>query len=211
MPLPLDDNMMNAITIRPGGSLPTANDYVQNNWPNDWQDQEAQANLAAIQSGQSQLPLVAQAAARGISNFASNPSISTPNIDSDSLADDISKLTGAYGKERYQLWPERLVRDALSVPTDVMSGKIPMTDAEGHTSTEGIKAALDMSALAGTGGLGGAEEGALGSGPFLRPALKYQGKIYKAPVKVLSALFMDAEYRLNITTDTEFTRASDEW
>ena len=48
-----------------------------------------------------------------------------------------------------------------------------------------IEKAQAISALAGTGGLGGAgaEAGvALGAGPMLRPALKFEGKIYKAPV-----------------------------
>ena len=93
----------------------------------------------------------------------------------------VDRLLGTNGQKRYQLWPERLVRDALSAPHDVMTGKIQMSDAEGNPSIEGTKAALDMSALAGTGGLAGAEA-SLGSGPFLRPALKYEGKIYKAPI-----------------------------
>jgi hypothetical protein len=45
-----------------------------------------------------------------------------------------------------------------------------------------IERAQDMAALAGTGGLGNTEEGAvLNATPSLRPALKYEGKIYKAP------------------------------
>lgn len=85
--------------------------------------------------------------------------------------------------KRLQLWPERLVRDAISAPNEVMTGKIsrwsidPET-GELRTSPQMVKAAMDVSALAGTGGLGGADA-TLGATPFLRPALKYKDKIYK--------------------------------
>src|SRR5216684_3488308 len=97
-----------------------------------------------------------------------------------SIAQKISDtFLGTHGHERYQLWPERLVRSALSAPHDVYNSETPLT------SQDLIAPALDMSALAGTGGLAGVGESAgaatLGSGPFLRPALKYEGKIYKAP------------------------------
>lgn len=114
----------------------------------------------------------------------------------------VDTLLGTNGQERYQLWPERVVRDALSAPHDVLNSKTPMT------SDQMIKPALDVSALAGTGGLGGAEA-TLGSGPFLRPALKYEGKIYKAPVKDASnPLFMGAEHSDAIPKELlpEFTR-----
>lgn len=103
-----------------------------------------------------------------------------------------NKLTGTVGRgnptgERYQLWPERLVREALSPAGDAVAGKLPTytidpITGEAHTSPKMIEAAQAMSALAGTGGLGGvgAEAGtALGAGPFLRPALKYGEKLYK--------------------------------
>lgn len=92
----------------------------------------------------------------------------------------LDKLLGTNGQDRYQLWPERLIREALAAPHDAMNTTTPVTSADL------IKPAMDVSALAGTGGLAGAGEEAgaatLGSSPFLRPALKYQGKIYKAPV-----------------------------
>lgn len=128
---------------------------------NDWQDQEAQANLAAIQ-GQQGLPVAQPTPA------------SVPTKDS-----VIEQLLGTGNDPRYQLWPEKLIQDALSAPHDVLNSKTPLT------SQDLIKPALDMSAVAGTGGLGGVGEGAgtsLGAGPFLRPALKYEGKIYKAPM-----------------------------
>ncbi len=87
----------------------------------------------------------------------------------------INRLTGTGGEDRYQAWPERMVRDALIAGHTALNSKEPLT------SQDLIKPALDMSALAGTGGLAGADA-SLGAGPFLRPALKYQGKIYKAPV-----------------------------
>lgn len=107
--------------------------------------------------------------------------------DQPSLADGVlhritKRLFGLNGEPRYQTWPERVVRDALSAPHDVMeAGK----NGVQLTVDDLIKPALDMSALAGTGGIAGAGKGAaaaLGSAPFLRPALKYGEKIYKAPV-----------------------------
>lgn len=91
----------------------------------------------------------------------------------------VDRLTGMNGEERYQLWPEKVVREALSAAHDTYNSEQPIT------SQDLIAPAQAMSALAGSGGLGGtgAEAGAvLGSSPFLRPALKYENKIYKAPV-----------------------------
>lgn len=126
----------------------------------------------------------------------------------------LDKLLGLGGETRYQLWPERMVRSGLTLAGDVASGAVPdMTGLRREDFTDlpppsqpatavgrfmnlppvpaqpgdvMMERALDMTGLAGTGGLaGGVGEGAeaaLGSTPFLRPALKYQGKIYKAPV-----------------------------
>lgn len=128
------------------------------------------------------------------------------------------ELIGLGDKDRYQTWPERMIRSGASLPHDVMTGSVPVyeidpTTGEPHTSSEMISRAQDLSGMAGSGGLGGVEEDAaraataadkassitirpngegltsqdlqpsttLGSGPFLRPALKYEGKIYKAP------------------------------
>lgn len=87
----------------------------------------------------------------------------------------INRLTGTGGEERYQTWPEKTVREALSAAHDALNSKEPLT------SQDLIQPAMAMSAVAGTGGVGGADA-TLGSAPFLRPALKYEGKIYKAPV-----------------------------
>ncbi len=91
----------------------------------------------------------------------------------------IKRLFGLGGEERYQTWPERIVREGLSAPHDVLTSPVP------STSQSLIEPAMQTAALAGSGGIAGAEEGAaaaLGSSPFLRPALKYEGKIYKAPM-----------------------------
>jgi hypothetical protein len=91
-----------------------------------------------------------------------------------------TKLLGLGGEERYQLWPERVIREGISAPHDVMNTAVPLT------SEDLIAPAMSMSALAGSGGIAGAGEEAgaatLGSAPFLRPALKYEGKLYKGPV-----------------------------
>src|SRR5207244_3349944 len=116
----------------------------------DWQDQEAQANASAMG-----LPVA----------IAPQPEAEASVPTKDSI---IQQILGTGQDERYQFWPERLIRDALSAPHDVYNSKTPLT------SQDLIKPALDMSALAGTGGLGGVGEAvgtSLGAGPFLRPAL----------------------------------------
>jgi hypothetical protein len=113
-----------------------------------------------------------------------------PNSVGSSGSQIIDKLLGLGGQERYQLWPEKVVRDALAAPHDAMSGATPQyevdpTTGDVHTSPQMIAGAQAVSALAGSGGLAGVEKGAgevLGSAPFLRPALKYGDKIYKAPM-----------------------------
>lgn len=98
----------------------------------------------------------------------------------DSFSKAGNRLLGLNGEERYQLWPERVLREGISAPHDVMNTKVPMT------SEDMIPAAMSVAALAGSGGIAGAGEDAgaatLGSTPFLRPALKYEGKLYKGPV-----------------------------
>lgn len=67
----------------------------------------------------------------------------------------ISKLTGSDGGERYQTWPERMIRDMITTAHDVGSGKIPMwaMDAGGdfHTSIEGLEAAHKLMPAASSG------------------------------------------------------------
>ncbi len=99
----------------------------------------------------------------------------------------VNKLTGNSGEERYQLWPEKLIRSGFSAAGDALAGNIPQYQVDPvtgdvHTSPQMIERSLDMSAVAGTGGLAGTTDATLGATPFLRPALKYGDKIYKAPV-----------------------------
>jgi len=96
----------------------------------------------------------------------------------------LKQLFGLGGEPRVQLWPERMVRAGVSAAGNVMSGATPQwaVDPETgdvHTSPQMIEAGLDTAALAGTGGLACITKANLGSGPFLRPALKHEVKIYK--------------------------------
>lgn len=106
----------------------------------------------------------------------------------------LDRLLGTNGTERYQLWPERLVRAALTAPGDVLASETP------STSESLIPKALDVAALSGTGGLAGTADATLGAGPFLRPALKVNGKIYKAP---MNGQHMDA---IPESMQADFTR-----
>ena len=99
----------------------------------------------------------------------------------------IKKLFGLGGEERYQLWPEKVVRSALTALPDAASGNLPTFVIDHNTgetvaNPEAISRTLDMASLGGAGGLTAGADASLGSTPFLRPALKYEGKIYKAPV-----------------------------
>lgn len=182
------------------GGVPTDDTTV--NLPIDWQNQEAQSNLAAIQSQQSQFLPTLQAIGSNIYNTITgsnqapvNTTTTSATTNDNSVQNIVDQLLGTGGQERYILWPEKIIRDAINAPHDVMTSKTPLR------SEDLIKPAMDISALAGSGGLAGAEEGAsLGSAPFLRPALKYQGKIYKAPI---GAEHMDA---IPESLRPEFTR-----
>lgn len=88
-------------------------------------------------------------------------------------------------EKRYQLWPEKVIREGLTGAGDVLAGKVPTmaidpVTGDVHTSPEMIEKAQAISALAGTGGLaGGAEGTALNATPSLRPALKHKERLYK--------------------------------
>jgi hypothetical protein len=101
-----------------------------------------------------------------------------------------NKIFGTGGEERYQFWPERMIREGLSAAHDVTQPNPYPEGSEGYFWYEDqrdknmLPAALSISALAGTGGLAGtgtraAGEAVLGSSPILRPALKIGDKIYK--------------------------------
>lgn len=108
---------------------------------------------------------------------------------SDDLVKGIKSLFGLGEEERYQLWPEKVVKEALTSAGDIAK---PNPYPEGSEQwqfyedkrQEGmVPAAMAISALAGSGGLAGtgakAGEVALGATPFLRPALKHKDRLYK--------------------------------
>lgn len=97
----------------------------------------------------------------------------------------VAKLTGAES-ERYQLWPEKVVREGLTSAGDIVKpnpypeGSEEYEWYEDRRSNDMVKAAMGISSLAGSGGLaGGAEGAALNATPSLRPALRYKDKLYK--------------------------------
>jgi len=84
---------------------------------------------------------------------------------SDEVKTGVNRLLGTGGEERYKTWPEKLVVDAVTAPGNVLKSETPVS------TEELIKPALDVSNLAGTGGLAGAGSGAgvaLGSGPIAK-------------------------------------------
>lgn len=82
------------------------------------------------------------------------------------LAKVTDKLFGLNGQDRYQLWPEKMVRDALTaIPTVSQPNPYPEGSEsnywfEDQRQKAMIPAALNMSALAGTGGIAGTGKGA---------------------------------------------------
>jgi len=108
---------------------------------------------------------------------------------SDDLVKGLKNLFGLGEEERYQLWPEKVVREALTSAGDIAKpnpypeGSEQYYEYEGRRQGGMVPAAMAISALAGSGGLGGtgakAGEVALGATPFLRPALKHKEKLYK--------------------------------
>lgn len=87
----------------------------------------------------------------------------TAPAESSPLSNNIDKILNSIfrsDEKRLQLWPERLVREGLTAAGDVASGKVPTlaidpVTGDVHTSPEMIEKAQAVSALAGTGGLGG--------------------------------------------------------
>jgi hypothetical protein len=116
--------------------------------------------------------------------YGNKPALSEFNNSVGSRIDDIlNKLTGGNGQQRYQLWPEKVIRGGLSAAGDALAGSVPQwavdkNTGDVHTSPQMIEKAQEISALAGAGGLAGADA-TLGSTAFLRPALKYKDKLYK--------------------------------
>jgi len=69
----------------------------------------------------------------------------------------LDKLFGLGGQERYQTWPEKMVREAVTAPHDVMNSPTPMT------SEQMIPAAQAISSLAAVGSMPMAGKGTLGA------------------------------------------------
>ncbi len=108
---------------------------------------------------------------------------------SDDLVKGIKNLFGIGEGERYQLWPEKVVKEALTSAGDIAKpnpypeGSEQWYEYEGKRQEGMVPAAMAISALAGSGGLAGtgakAGEVALGATPFLRPALRHKDRLYK--------------------------------
>jgi hypothetical protein len=128
-----------------------------------------------------------------------------------------NRLFGTGGEDRYQTWPERMIRSGATLAGDALHGdfgytpglrredvtdipapqeptedstwlgkKLGIAPVSAEPQDPLIERAQDMAGMAGGAGLSTGVEGAgaaaLGSAPFLRPALKMGDKIYKAPV-----------------------------
>lgn len=154
-----------------------------------WDDVEGFKNK--VKSGVSGIGDVIKYASELDQKFTSNilnlPKKAYEN--SDDLVKGIKNLFGLGEEERYQLWPEKVVKEALTSAGDIAK---PNPYPEGSEQwqfyedkrQEGmVPAAMAISALAGSGGLAGtgakAGEVALGATPFLRPALKHKDRLYK--------------------------------
>lgn len=66
-----------------------------------------------------------------------------------------NRMFGTGGEERYQFWPERMIRSAVTLPGDVMSGEtsvqsIDPVTGETHTSPQAIERAQDTAGLMGS-------------------------------------------------------------
>lgn len=102
------------------------------------------------------------------------------------LSNNVDKILNSIfrpDEKRLQLWPERLIRAGATAAGEVASGAVPQwavdpATGDVHTSPQMVEKAQEVSALAGTGGLG-AGGGSLNATPSLRPALKYKDKLYK--------------------------------
>ncbi len=109
----------------------------------------------------------------------------------------VDKLLGLGGEERYQTWPERLVRDAVVAPHDVMNNPEPMT------SEQMIKPAQDIASLAAGGSMPMAARGTLGA---------LGGKLVQVehdPFAVAPTFYSAVENA--IATNPQTKMSSDQW
>lgn len=89
------------------------------------------------------------------------------------------RLLGMNDQERYQLWPEKMVRSAVTLPGDVVTGREPVVDpVTGRTSERVIERAQDLSGLAGSATLAARPGVAtLGSGPYRKAPMTEQASV----------------------------------
>lgn len=109
--------------------------------------------------------------------------------DQSKVAEPLKKAFGADGTERYQLWPERMVRSALTAPADALSGKMQVTDPEtGMPTREAVERAGDVAGTAVLGGMPMAERGALGmtGGRLKAPGVSFEPAQAPKPANVTS-------------------------
>lgn len=124
----------------------------------------------------------------------------------------INQLTGLDGGERFQTWPERMIRSGVSLPGDVYSGAESIVDPEtGRTSEKIIERAQDTASLTVLGTLGIKPGTAtVGSGPIrklteletqnklkeLKTIFKENGANFDALPKELQELFLNTDKKI---------------
>lgn len=102
----------------------------------------------------------------------------------------IDKLFGLGNTERFQTWPERMVRSAVTLPKQVISGEVQTqtldpASGEIRTSPEMIERTQDLANLAMGGGVPFAAKGAVGAtgGKLVQPAIKETGPLWHSAVE----------------------------
>ena len=126
----------------------------------DWRDREAAAALAAQKhagpSWYDTLNDVAHFPHRMFGALTSSPA--SPEADQQAMMPEtfqnplVKNLAGSLGEA---------IHSGATAPGDALSGKLPMTDAEGHTSMEAVKRAFDTASIAGGGSVAGTAERAI--------------------------------------------------
>jgi hypothetical protein len=124
--------------------------------PNDWQDEEARANLAAIEAAKpapgtwfDSIRSALAAPGRIVGSLASTP---VENADAGAMMPEtyvnplVKGTLDAAG---------HAVSSGVTAPGDALAGKIPGYGPEGHTSPEMISRGFDTAALAGGGSAAG--------------------------------------------------------
>lgn len=128
------------------------------------------------------------------------------------LSNFVDNLTGSNGKERYQTWPEKILRSAVELPHDVMTGQLPIVDpTTGRTNVEVINRAQDVAGLMGSSSIPsvisrGVAKDALGIVPVARAKeLKIEAKtpsdILKSAVENTQGASIDKDGSLIINLE----------